>query len=139
MESLGYTMIELLTGTLPWEDPQYQHLGMAGLAHLKQAMPLAQLCQGLLQEFEQYFQTVRGLRFDEAPPYARFRRMFQSLARRLQFRQPNPYDWIKRLYVEEYHANLMAYLPIDEVQVGRSQRRLLRRRDDPMLTDYPTI
>ena len=91
MESLGYVLVHLLKGKLPWED------GVGGdieqIARAKMMTSYEKLCEGLPTEFLNYFQVVRSLRFDEEPPYAALKKSFRELFVRLGYVYDFKYDW----------------------------------------------
>ena len=86
MESYMYTLIYFLRGRLPWQgirckdkDKRYQKI-----AHIKQTVPIAEICRGLPPLFGALLRSVRGLGFTEAPPYQQYRAMFKALSRKLR-------------------------------------------------------
>lgn len=75
LESLGFTMLYLVKGSLPWQGlaarnkskskgEQYQKI-----AHMKMTIPIETLCQGAPDAFVHYFRYVRMLDFDGTPDY----------------------------------------------------------------------
>jgi serine/threonine protein kinase len=95
MEALGYVWIYLLKGKLPW-------MGLTGkncqqkyerIRDVKLNTSFEDLCEGLPDEFVQYFHAVRRLRFTEVPEYARYRKMFRKLFLSLNFTFDYCYDW----------------------------------------------
>ena len=55
----------------------------------------AKLCQGLPEEFEQYFNIVRGLEFEERPDYTVLRNLFKSVIINDGLEYDLMFDWIK--------------------------------------------
>ncbi|KAM5536434.1 hypothetical protein V8D89_009870 [Ganoderma adspersum] len=75
VESIAYTLVKLLTGTLPWADAEtaeevlpilYAHSGRT-------------LCHGYDDVFAQFVDYARGLRYDETPKYQHWRQAFLRL------------------------------------------------------------
>ena len=69
--SLGYVMINLFKGSLPWQDidtrrpsARYRRLGRA-----KAKVSNAQLCAGCPQQFLTYMDTVTNLEFSQSPDF----------------------------------------------------------------------
>jgi serine/threonine protein kinase len=68
MESLGYVLINLYLGTLPWQD------NLAGM--IEEAKRLITTREGVPPVFKKYLQYVRSLKFEEAPDYAKLIKSF---------------------------------------------------------------
>lgn len=79
MESLGYVLINLLRGDLPWQGLTGCQLSEIG--RMKDTIKLEHLCAGLPVEFMLYLNYCRRLRFDQRPDYDYLKRMFRLLAR----------------------------------------------------------
>ncbi|KIY65409.1 kinase-like protein [Cylindrobasidium torrendii FP15055 ss-10] len=75
MESLAYTIVKLLRGSLPWHALDDHN----AICRMKQAWSGPSLCAGYPSVFGEFVQYTRGIRFDEAPRYARWRAAFRSL------------------------------------------------------------
>lgn len=76
VESLGYVLVGLAKGSLPWdylEDLDTSKMSSTELRskyldEKKQQVP-AKLCEGMEQEFELYFNHTLGLSFEAEPDY----------------------------------------------------------------------
>lgn len=72
IESLGYVLVYLAKGRLPWQsvaaqatpDDTYKEI-----ARIKQRVPLLELCDGLPSAFMETISYARKLRFDAMPDY----------------------------------------------------------------------
>ena len=95
LESIGYVLIYLLKGSLPWQGFQgkNEHEKYEKIAEKKMTTSYETLCEGLPSEFIQYFETVRNLEFTADPPYNELRQMFRSLFIRLGYVYDDIYDW----------------------------------------------
>ncbi|CAG8498341.1 14798_t:CDS:2 [Acaulospora morrowiae] len=71
MESLGYVLLELLRGDLPWAGvtARNSRQGWAKMQKLKEEIPLDELYNGLPRGFMTYLQYTRNLGFDQEPDY----------------------------------------------------------------------
>ena len=67
LESLGYTLIYLLRGNLPWQGLKLNNRESRDkkVLELKQSIPLDELCKGFPHEFVEYINYTRKLEFDE--------------------------------------------------------------------------
>jgi len=84
MESLGYVMIYLLQGKLPWqnlpaEENETKKQKRRKIAEMKQNIPVEELCKGLPEEFITYINITRNLKFKEKPDYYALRMLFRNL------------------------------------------------------------
>ncbi len=97
LESLGYTMIYLLKGRLPWEDIK---LGNKTKLHdaimdKKMNIQLDRLCRGLPPEILHYMMYCRELLFESKPDYFQLRRQLAEAFARSWSRKAFLYDWVK--------------------------------------------
>tara|TARA_B110000008_G_C16958944_1_gene559346 strand:- start:1498 stop:2373 length:876 start_codon:yes stop_codon:yes gene_type:complete len=78
LESLGYVLIYLSKGKLPWmglggrkkmRSSDSTHNKHQQILTMKQNISTLELCEGLPHGIYQFVKTVRKLKFDEKPPY----------------------------------------------------------------------
>lgn len=97
LESLGYTLIYLLKGVLPWmnikTDNKKEKYKM--IAKVKMTTTVKELCEGLKPEFFNYMNYVKNLGFYEKPNYSYFRKLFRTLFLKCKYEYDNKYDWIE--------------------------------------------
>jgi serine/threonine protein kinase len=95
LESVGYVLISLLKGRLPWQDlDQKQQENYEQLSRVKIETSQEVLCEGLPGEFFHYMHKVRNLRYDERPPYGYLRGLFITLMVKNNFAFDYQYDWV---------------------------------------------
>ena len=91
MESLGYLLLYLIRGSLPWQQieaiTEEQKLEL--IRKTKEAISAEALCDGLPNEFAAYF---------DKPQYSYLRRTFQNLFSREDFEWDNVFDWTTLKY-----------------------------------------
>ena len=87
MESLGYLMLFLLRGSLPWQQIKAttEELELEDIGERKMTISTEELCDGLPKEFAAYFDHVRSLQFGDKPRYSYLRRIFNNLFSREGF------------------------------------------------------
>jgi casein kinase 1 len=95
MESLGYMLVYLMHGRLPWmglkaANTERKH---EKILLLKKKMAPADLCAGLPIEFQRYLESVRTLKFAERPAYEDYRAMFRELFLRCGYAYDYRWDW----------------------------------------------
>ncbi|KAI3850223.1 hypothetical protein MKX03_010376, partial [Papaver bracteatum] len=100
LESLGYTLMYFLRGSLPWQ-------GLRAVTDKKKneiirekmlSTSVEDLCKGCPMEFAFYFHHCRSLRFDAKPDYAYLRRLFRELYATKGFQFDLAYDWTNLVY-----------------------------------------
>jgi serine/threonine protein kinase len=94
LESVGYVLISLVAGHLPWENLEGAGQKLEAISACKMNTPLDVLCEGLPNEFFSFMEKVRGMRFDEHPNYTQLRGMFINLMVKKNFAFDYQYDWV---------------------------------------------
>lgn len=97
MESLGYVLMYLIRGSLPWQGLKAatKKQKYEKISEKKMSTPIEVLCKGYPQEFSLYLNYSRGLRFDEAPDYTYLRKeLFRRLfTKKLNYQYDFQFDW----------------------------------------------
>lgn len=100
LESLAYTLIYFLRGTLPWRKVKHpnadKHPKLVWdkiLAVKLAAEANGLITAGLPTEFDIFFQYVRALAFEDIPDYEGCRKLFRSLAAREGIEYDGQFDW----------------------------------------------
>lgn len=80
LESLGYVIMYLYYGTLPWVDAHDddQDSSYCKMEKIKKEMPLEKLCAGMPSQMLEYMRYVRELRFTEKPNYEYVVELFEQ-------------------------------------------------------------
>ncbi|PYH92908.1 kinase-like protein [Aspergillus ellipticus CBS 707.79] len=100
LESLGYVLLDLLLGRLPWSDEKDGTL----TAH-KLGIDIPTLCAGAPPAFQKLFEEVKRVRYNEMPNYNRLRKLFNTAFRQAGYKYDNVYDWTIKRYAEMEVAN----------------------------------
>jgi serine/threonine protein kinase len=98
MESIGYVLMELLSGSQPWDkrNPKTKkQLSTWEIGNMKKQTSIENMCKGCYKEFHMYLHYCRGLRFDEKPDYDYLEKLFNGLFFRLGYTYDWRFDWIK--------------------------------------------
>ncbi len=98
VECLGYTLIYLAKGTLPWQgvkeankQEKYNRIG-----EKKSTTPIRELCDGLPPEFGSYMHYCAALGFEDKPDYTNLKRCFRACFVRGGFEAGFCFDWENR-------------------------------------------
>ncbi|KAG8925019.1 casein kinase I, partial [Tulasnella sp. 418] len=115
LESLGYMLLYLARGWLPWQgvmgaDIPEQHLKVL---RIKQEVSIADICEGLPDEFSIYLQCVRNLAFTETPDYDFLRSLFTNALRRMGYVEDGVYDWMRPQYGTRQKASDVRVFYVD--------------------------
>lgn len=95
LEALGYVIIYLTRGSLPWQGlPATDHKErMTKIGDLKKKLALEDICERCPEEFVSYLRYVRHLDFYEAPDYDYLRKLFYDLFVQNRYVDDGVYDW----------------------------------------------
>ena len=105
LESLGYMLIYLATGSLPWleaEDLQINIVKKYIYIHkIKKSYTSKKLCKGLPEEIAKYLDYCRGLLFEEDPNYNYLRSLFETILTRIGQKNDLRFLWISKKNVNQ--------------------------------------
>jgi serine/threonine protein kinase len=114
LESLGYCIIYMLKGRLPWqgviaESKTEKHNRV--LVN-KQDILISELCRGLPIEIARYMYYCRNLLFEDVPLYSRMYKLFGKVIERTQRYNSFEFDWeamkcdlVTRTYKDKNDSN----------------------------------
>ena len=98
LESIGYMLIYLATGILPWQgislkdhDRNKKYLEML---LLKKYTAVEVICSKLPKEFIDYIKYCKNLGFEQDPDYEYLRNLFKSILSRLNEKYDMNFSWI---------------------------------------------
>ena len=96
LESLGFVLVYLLKGKLPWQGlpARDQKQKMKKITDVKKQTTIPELCSNIPKEFEEYLESVRNLDFNEEPNYSYYKQLFRDLFIREGYIYDYQYDWI---------------------------------------------
>jgi len=98
LESIGYVLIYLMKGKLPWQNLSAKNKQdkYERIAHVKTTTPVEVLCQDLPMELSSYINYVKNLEFTQVPDYQYLKSLFHDLANKSGFEYDYEYDWVQR-------------------------------------------
>ena len=82
LESLGYVVVYLLKGSLPWKSVTgaNRELKNQRILHIKECINIKVLCEGLPLCMIEYFNIVKTLQFEDTPDYNKLLRLISNNA-----------------------------------------------------------
>lgn len=95
LESLGYVLMYLLRGSLPWQglEASTKKEKYKLVFEKKSNTSIESLCQNFPKEFQTYLEYCRSLRFDQKPDYSYLKRLFDDVLKRKGMKMDNVFDW----------------------------------------------
>ena len=95
LESLGYLLLYLLLGRLPWqghishskEDKYYK------IREIKKNITPEELCQGLPPQIQEYVEYTRNLEYETDPDYNYLKNLFLTILKHYNWEFDYYYDW----------------------------------------------
>ena len=95
LESLGYMLIYLCKGELPWINVKGKNkeIKYKKIMEKKIEMKPDILCQGLPDEIKQYFNYVRELQFTDEPNYEFLLGLFNNAMKKNNIKNDFKFDW----------------------------------------------
>ena len=132
LESLGYMMIYFCKGELPWMNVKgkTKEIKYKKIMEKKLEMKPDILCQGLPDEFKQYFKYVRELQFTEEPKYDFLLGLFNSAMKKNNIKNDFKFDWCQNSGINNQNINdkfstesLFSKLKLGEINFGEKNEK----------------
>lgn len=97
LESLGYVLVYLSKGSLPWQGIRIANkkLKYAKIRDKKRDIPLRELCKDMPSQMVEYFRYVRRLEFEDRPDYSYLRSLFRKALDRKNETDDGVFDWME--------------------------------------------
>ena len=132
LESMGYMLILLATGSLPWfkieKSKINKKLKYYQISRLKKALSAEKLCEGLPEEFIKYINYSRKLDFEEDPNYNYLRSLFSSILVKNQEKNDLNFFWnIKQNNIKNNERKRSENLPNIHKRKDSSKNRLFKK------------
>ena len=97
LEAVGYLLIYLIKGKLPWITEKKESLErkIIEIETIKKNTTIFKLCENLPEEFAQYINYTRKLRFEQDPDYEHLRNLFKKIMINNYFFFDMKFSWVK--------------------------------------------
>ena len=109
LESLGYMLIFLATGTIPWiqyEDIEIDVVKKYLLVYkIKKNISSEKLCKGLPDEMIEYINYCKGLHFEEDPDYNHLRSLFLQILNKKNLKNDMNFSFFNIILNESQRNN----------------------------------
>jgi hypothetical protein len=95
IESIGYLLVYLFKGSLPWFNLEGSSKKMrySKIMEVKRDLNYEEFCKDLPFEFVDYFKYIRSLQFDQTPEYDYLKSLFKAASNKLDIKLDYKYDW----------------------------------------------
>ena len=94
LESLGYLVIYMLKGFLPWElNGKNDKYKLQHVSKMKSTITLDSLCGGCPKEVYNYMKCCKDLKFDEEPNYSYLLCQFETILKEKMQEKDGVFDW----------------------------------------------
>merc|ERR1712137_108754 len=103
LESIGLMLMYFCRGNLPWQGLKggTKQAKYKEISDKKIATTVEELCSGYPNEFANYLNYVRSLRFSDKPNYEYLRKIFRDLFIRNGYVYDSVYDWTEKQTAKE--------------------------------------
>ena len=109
LESIGYMLIFLIKGSLPWDNIKVENKRSSfyKISQFKQKLEPEILCRNLPKEFAEYIRYVKNLNFEEEPDYNYLKSLFQNLLRKQGFEEEKIFfSWINEFNINQIKKSI---------------------------------
>ena len=122
LESIGYVLVYLLKGYLPWQSINIKNKSekLKKILILKIETPSSDLCNGMPQEFEIYLDYCKNLELETEPDYNMLKNLFLQVIYKEKMKFDYIYDWstskdieIANSYINSNNKIICSYIPIN--------------------------
>lgn len=132
LESIGYIMIYLIKGSLPWQGlnikPGEDHY--TKIYQKKMEVKTTELCSGLPKHFSDYIEYVRKLKYEETPNYEMLINLFKNFLKE-EYKTVDivrDYEWLNSVEPSSKENNK------ENVSLEKQDSQNLSRNNSNMLT-----
>jgi serine/threonine protein kinase len=96
LEALGYVLIYLARGELPWQSikAKTKEKKHERILARKMGTPVEYVCELIFPEYATYLHYCRGLKFEDRPDYNFLRQLFTSRMQKESMKFDLLYDWV---------------------------------------------
>ena len=107
IESIGYVLMYLLRGILPWQNMQAKDTKTKYrmIMEKKISTPAEFLCKGFPQEMAQFINYAKALKFEEKPDYKYLKGLLATARKANHIEMDGKYDWNMTTHKQNLQLN----------------------------------
>lgn len=95
LESLGFALVYMYNGKLPWHESPSNGRHEETAMEKKESTSVQTLCEGLPVQMQEYFNRVREMEFQERPEYGRLGTLFEHALEEAGYTNDRKFDWVR--------------------------------------------
>lgn len=141
LESIGYILVYLCKGGLPWQNlpAKNKEEKYEKILDIKKKTSVEELCKNLPTKFIDYFNYVKSLPFKSTPDYENLKDLFISMMKENEIKINYKFDWSKKTNKAESSSELYSKFDIDlnESDNDHTQKNTVRFTNE--INDYKLI
>ena len=98
LESLGYVIIYLFLGSLPWSRIKIETLkqALSKIKEIREKTSIANLCRGMPKEINIYMDYVKNLNYEQRPNYEYLSNLFMNVLRKMGENNDLLFSWCEK-------------------------------------------
>ena len=136
LESVGYVIIYLLKGNLPWQSLLLKNKNnkYSKILEKKKEITEEELCKGLPIQIKEFLIYVRNLKYEEEPNYHYMNSLFLNVLDSLNEKFDNIYDWNINHTIIYNKSN--KYTDLLSIQSKFNKNSFLRDKKNTFVNSY---
>ena len=151
LESLGYVILYIFKGKLPWDLENLENLDLMNLNEkeiylktyrMKKFIPIEKLCKDCPSELEDYFKYIRSLKFEEEPNYEQLKNLFIDIIKK----ESAPFNGVEQLsfsWIEQGRNKSISRIKVRPGSKNKLFDKILKnfenkRNENKAIKDYNT-
>ena len=105
LESLGYMLIYIATGKLPWLNEENLNINIVKkymlIYNIKKQLSTEKLCEGLPEKMIKYMDYCKGLYFEQDPDYDYLQSLFKNILIKINQKNDLNFCWLSNKIVNQ--------------------------------------
>ena len=133
LESVGYVLVYLMKGCLPWQGLKVKSVGnkYQNILDMKKRISTSELCKGFPIEFREFLDYTKSLQYLDEPDYEKLKNKMISVCRRMKYTFDNIYDWTTKEDIKNRKNKnyLPAFKKNEDNRDSKSKKKVRTKKD----------
>ena len=98
LESLGFVIIYLFNGSLPWSEIKFNTIyeGLTKIYAIRKKVSIENICSNMPKEFNIYMNYVNNLKYEQCPNYEYLRNLFLNILKKIGDANEQLFSWVDK-------------------------------------------
>ena len=98
LESLGFVIIYLFNGSLPWSKIKFNTIyeGLTKIYAIRKKVSIENICSNMPKEFNIYMNYVNNLKYEQCPNYEYLRNLFLNILKKIGDANEQLFSWVDK-------------------------------------------